>query len=129
VGPTPAPDGGGTTATPSFAPDRHTASNPATGASAVVGVADKSWGSVVDLRLSGVRGPRTCRLVAVAVGVDGTQQTVATWSVPEVGYGTDAQPKPLTVHGAAGLHKKDISRFEVLAENGSLLVSVPMTPA
>lgn len=116
--------GGAPAAAPTFSADRHWASNPATGASAVVGVADKGWGSVVDLRLTGVRGPLTCSLVAI--GRDGSHQTVATWSVPNSGYGTTAQPTPLTVHGAAGLHEKDINRFDIRTSDGRLLVSVPV---
>jgi anti-sigma factor RsiW len=117
-------DGGGSpAAVQSFGSDQHTASNPATGVSAVVAVTDKGWGSVVDLRLTGVHGPLTCSLVAVAV--NGRGQTVATWSVPSRGYGTDAQPSPLTVHGAAGLHPSDITHFDVRTESGALLVTVP----
>jgi ferric-dicitrate binding protein FerR (iron transport regulator) len=119
-------DGGGpTTAVQSFGTDQHTASNPATGASAVVAVTDKGWGSAVDLRLTGVHGPLTCSLVAV--GRSGSQQTVATWSVPAQGYGTDSQPAPLTVHGAAGLHEADITHFDVRTDSGSVLVTVPTT--
>ncbi|WP_405580847.1 anti-sigma factor family protein [Streptomyces sp. NBC_01190] len=121
-------DGGGghtkTTATATFAADQHRGSDPATGASAVVGITDKGWGSMVDLRLSGVRGPLTCSLLAI--GRNGAKQTVATWSVPYEGYGTDAHPRPLTVHGAAGLHKDDISHFEVQDSTGKLLVKVPV---
>lgn len=117
-------DGGGShPAVAAFPADRHSATNPATGVSAVVGVTDKGWGSAVDLRLAGVYGPLTCHLDAV--GRDGSRQTVATWSVPEAGYGTHTQPAPLTVHGATGLREKSISRFEVVAQDGSLLVSVP----
>lgn len=116
-------DGGGSpAAVPGFAHDRVSASNPATGASAIVGVADKAWGTAVDLRLSGVRGPLTCSLIAVAK--DGHRQTVATWSVPKTGYGTTAQPAPLTVHGASGWHRTDIQRFDVTTAGGTLLVSV-----
>ncbi|WP_333768130.1 anti-sigma factor family protein [Streptomyces sp. IBSBF 2435] len=106
-----------------FGTDQHTASNPATGVSAVVALTDRGWGSVVDLRLSGVRGPLTCSLVAFAI--DGNGQTVATWSVPTEGYGTNTQPDPLTVHGAAGLHASAITRFEVRTESGTLLLTVP----
>ncbi|WP_327291400.1 anti-sigma factor family protein [Streptomyces sp. NBC_01198] len=107
----------------SFGSDRHTASNPTTGVSAVVALTDKGWGSAVDLRLTGVHGPLTCSLVAFAG--DGGGQTVATWSVPSEGYGTDTQPSPLTVHGAAGLHPADITRFDVRTDTGALLVTVP----
>lgn len=113
---------GSPAAVPSFAQHQVSASNPATGASAVVGVADHAWGSAVDLRLTGVRGPLTCSLVAVAK--DGHRQTVATWSVPAAGYGTTAQPAPLTVHGTSGWHRADIQRFDVRTDSGKLLVSV-----
>jgi len=105
-----------------FATDRVSASNPATGASAVVGVADKGWGTAVDLRLSGVRGPLTCSLIAV--GAHG-EQTVATWSVPAAGYGTGAQPAPLTVHGATGLHRGEIRSWEIRTDQGQVLVKLP----
>lgn len=110
-------------ATQAAGSDQHRASNPATGVSAVVGVTDKGWGSVIDLRLTGVRGPQTCSLVVYAM--NGSQQTVATWSVPADGYGTKAQPVMLTVHGAAGLHAGDITHFEIRTERGDLLVNVP----
>jgi Putative zinc-finger len=121
------PDSGGSPAgTESFGADRRSASNPVTGASALLGLADKGWGTAVDLRLTGVRGPRTCSLIAV--GRDGRLQTVATWSVPDDGYGTHDRPGPLTVHGAAGLREADIARFDVRATDGTLLVSVPAAP-
>lgn len=108
-----------------FPHERFSATNASTGASAVVGITDKGWGSSVDLRLSGVYGPLICHLDAV--GRDGSRQTVATWAVPRTGYGTDAQPVPLVVDGATGMHEDAISRFEVRAEDGSLLVTVPRT--
>jgi anti-sigma factor RsiW len=117
-------EGGSTPAAVSaFPAEQHSATNHATGVSAVVGVADKGWGTAVDLRLTGVWGPLTCHLEAVSTS--GSRQTVATWSVPKAGYGTDAHPRPLTVNGATGMHKDTISRFEVRDQNGSLLVSVP----
>ncbi|SEO25475.1 zf-HC2 domain-containing protein [Actinacidiphila rubida] len=114
---------GAPVASPTFAADRVSASNPATGASAVVGVADKPWGTAVDLRLTGVRGPLTCSLVAV--DGQGHRQSIATWSVPDAGYGTDAQPRPLTVHGATDLHKGQIRTWEIRTDQGRVLVAVP----
>jgi anti-sigma factor RsiW len=116
--------GGSPAAVQGIASPRHSASNPATGASAVVGVSDKGWGSAVDLKLTGVRGPLTCSLLAV--DRSGHAQTVATWSVPNAGYGTAAQPAPLTVHGASGLHTGQIGHFDVRTADGTLLVRVPM---
>jgi hypothetical protein len=116
-------NGSAPVATSTFAAEQHTAKDPATGLTAVVGITDRGWGSAVDLRLTGVSGPLTCSLVAV--GRNGSTQTVATWSVPYAGYGTDAHPNPLTVHGAAGLHGNAISHFDVRTTDGKLLVSVP----
>jgi hypothetical protein len=99
------------------------ASDRGTGVSADVAISDRAWGSAVDLKLTGVYGPKICRLEAV--GFDGGKQTAATWSVPPDGYGTRHHPLPLTVHGASGLHKDAISRFDVRASDGTLLVSIP----
>ncbi|WP_051950632.1 anti-sigma factor family protein [Actinacidiphila yeochonensis] len=103
--------------------ERQSATNPATGVSAIVGVTDRTWGSTVDLRLTGVRGPLDCHLVAI--GPHAVRQTVASWRVPEEGYGTGAHPEPLTVSGTTGLHKDAIKRFEVRTSGGTLLVTVP----
>ncbi|MCZ4123177.1 anti-sigma factor family protein [Streptomyces sp. H39-S7] len=108
---------------PQAAAVQFTGGDPATGANATVGVTGKKWGTQIDLRLSGVNGPLTCSLVAV--GRDGSRQTVATWSVPAAGYGTTAQPEPLTVQGAAGLSPADITGFDVVTSTGKHLVTVP----
>ncbi|MDX3075333.1 anti-sigma factor family protein [Streptomyces sp. NPDC088354] len=97
-------------------------SDSSTGVKATVGVNEKKWGSEVGLNLSGVQGPLTCRLVAI--GKDGSQQTVSTWSVPTAGYGTSAQPQPLTLDGSAGMQPDDIARFDVITAQGQRLVSV-----
>jgi hypothetical protein len=103
--------------------ERHEATNPATGVWAAVGVTGTAWGTSVDLQVTGVTGPRICHLEAVAK--DGSWQTASTWSVPQGGYGTAAQPKPLTVQGATGLRKDDIARYEVVDSEGHMLVSIP----
>lgn len=120
--------GGGSSTTAGALPGAHdSASDPATGISAVVGLTDKAWGTAVSLRLAGVQGPDHCHLDAV--GRDDSRETVATWSVPEAGYGTGAHPKALTVSGATGLHPASISRFEVRAADGTLLLSIPQAGA
>jgi len=115
------------TALPADPVERFSGSDPATGVSAVADVSDKGWGSSVGLRLTGVQGPLICHLDAV--GRNGARQTVATWSVPPSGYGTRAQPVPLVVDGATGMHGDEISRFEVKAQDGSLLVALPRPEA
>jgi hypothetical protein len=115
-------DGGSPAPAASAFPSRQdTGRNPATGASAVVGVTEKGWGTAVDLRLTGVPGPQHCHLDAV--GRDGTRETVASWAVPPGGYGV----APLTVSGATGLATSAISRFEVRTDGGTLIVSVPQS--
>jgi hypothetical protein len=115
--------GGRPAASPTFGGDRQSATNPATGAAGVVAVTDRNWGSAVDLRLTGVRGPLDCHLDAI--GPKGVRQTVASWHVPDAGYGTAAQRRPLTVSGATGLRKDEIQRFEVRTKDGSLLLAIP----
>ncbi|MFE2428353.1 anti-sigma factor family protein [Streptomyces sp. NPDC059373] len=104
------------------ASETHTTKDPSTGVKATVGLTPKKWGTQVDLTLAGVSGPLTCRLVAI--GKDGSQQTVSTWSVPATGYGTTTQPTPLTIEGGAGLSPSDITRLDVVTTKGERLVSV-----
>nr|WP_202447039.1 zf-HC2 domain-containing protein [Streptomyces sp. SID5468] len=101
---------------------RHAATDPRTGVSAVVGVTGFPWGSRIDLRLSGVYGPLTCRLVVV--GRDGGRETVANWRVPPAGYGTDDQRRSLEVSGATTMTPAGIARFTVVTDQGRELVSV-----
>lgn len=94
-----------------------------TGAEATVQVESKRWGSQVTLQMARVKGPVTCRLVAVSR--TGQSNVVMGWSVPPAGYGTAAQPDPLVLYGGTDLRPEDVSRFEVRTVNGNLLVSVP----
>ncbi|MFD8756629.1 zf-HC2 domain-containing protein [Kitasatospora sp. NPDC059577] len=101
--------------------EQFSATDPATGAHATVGVNGTTWGSQVSMQLSGVRGPLTCSLVAVSHG--GGQQTVNTWAVPAGSYGNDGV---LHTTGGAALQPGDIDHFEVrVQDTGALLVAVP----
>ncbi|MEU9097447.1 zf-HC2 domain-containing protein [Streptomyces sp. NPDC048361] len=71
------------------------------------------WGTDVDLALAGA-APQTCTLVAV--GRDGTEQTVATWA----GRGDG----PVRMRGAAALPREAIARFEVRAAGGARLATL-----
>ncbi|WP_406196993.1 zf-HC2 domain-containing protein [Kitasatospora sp. NBC_01560] len=101
------------------------ATDPASGARAVVGVDGKPWGTQVSLELSNVRGPLSCDLVAVSH--TGERQTVTTWSVPAAGYGPSGTgPATLHTSGGTGLRPGDIDHFEVRTLDGAtVLVSVP----
>ncbi|TDC81364.1 zf-HC2 domain-containing protein [Actinomadura sp. 7K507] len=101
------------------------AADTGTGVTGTVATQGKAWGSRVGLRLSKVRGPLACELVAV--DARGDAHTVAGWSVPAKGYGfpESAQPQ-LTVQGATALAPEEIVRFEVRTiGEGRTLLTVP----
>ncbi|WP_051731759.1 anti-sigma factor family protein [Kitasatospora phosalacinea] len=102
---------------------RFSATDPATGVSATVGLDPAAWGSRITLDLGRVPGPQTCELVAV--GTDGTRQTVTTWTVPPTGYGATTG---LRTGGGSGLPPTAIARFEVRSGT-AVLVAVPVHPA
>ncbi|MER6693699.1 zf-HC2 domain-containing protein [Streptomyces minutiscleroticus] len=93
-----------------------TATDPASGVWARVSTAERDYGSEIDLRVRDTSASRVCELVAV--GRDGSEETVAGWTVPEHPDGDTA------VRGAAALHPGDISRFEVRTARGERLVTL-----
>src|SRR5262249_472917 len=60
---------------------RFSASDPDTGATGIVGLGPKGFGTHVAIELRGVSGPLLCRLVAVST--TGAEETVTSWGVPE----------------------------------------------
>ncbi|MEU3370138.1 zf-HC2 domain-containing protein [Streptomyces sp. NPDC006660] len=74
----------------------------ATGVTASLATRARGWGTDVELALAGA-APGTCTLVAV--GRDGTQQTVATWA--------ERGGAPVRMLGSAALAQDTIARFEV----------------
>ncbi|MBM7169020.1 zf-HC2 domain-containing protein [Streptomyces sp. G44] len=107
--------------------EKTAATDPATKVSATVGTEKKTWGTHAVLELKNVKGPLKCSLVAV--GKDGTKETVTSWSVPKWGYGIKDSPDkwargPLYVHGGAAMDRNDIDRFEVTTFDGDRLVEV-----
>ena len=109
-------------ATTSAAPKLHAVSQ-TTGADATVQVDAKKWGSQVTLEITRIKGPVSCRLLAVTK--DGRSEVVMGWSVPPEGYGTSAHPPSLVLHGGTAIPRTDLSRLEVRTTGGTLLVSVP----
>ncbi|MFD5556419.1 hypothetical protein ACFWIA_21585 [Streptomyces sp. NPDC127068] len=92
------------------------ASHPTTGVRARLTLVDRAWGTEVALAPARVPGPAACELVAV--GRDGTTQTVLTWTVPH--HGRSAAD----LRGGTGLHRADIARFEIRDGDGTRLVTV-----
>lgn len=84
------------------------------GMAAVVTAGAREWGADVGLEVSGVPASGVCSLVAV--GRDGAEETVATWSSAGPG-GT-----PLRLDGGSALRPGDIARFEVRTAAGRPLL-------
>ncbi|MFE5852885.1 hypothetical protein ACFQ61_06650 [Streptomyces sp. NPDC056500] len=101
---------------------RVTATNASTGVTASAVVEDRAWGTAVALRLSGVEGPGSCRLIAV--GADGVERPVLSWRVPAKGHGTASGGAPLVIEGGTDLPSHLIGRWEVRDANGRTLVAL-----
>ncbi|WNI20876.1 zf-HC2 domain-containing protein [Streptomyces sp. ITFR-16] len=92
---------------------RWTAGDWGSGMTAMVTADAREWGADVGLVVSGAPDAGVCALVAV--GRDGGEETVATWSA---GPG----PQPLRVSGGAALRPAAIARFEVRTATGRRLL-------
>jgi len=77
---------------------------------------DEYSGSRVKLEVKDGAGPRSCRLIAV--GRDGSEQTVTSWTVPS----HDA--RPITMQGSSAMHTGEIARYEVRTADGEHLVTL-----
>lgn len=106
---------GGTPPEPAAA-ERWTGGERETGVSAVVTTGAREWGSDVGLEVARVPAAGSCALVAV--GRDGSKQTVSTWS------GTGSGEEPAVVRGGAALRPADIDHFEVWSSDGQWLATV-----
>ncbi|GAA4610747.1 anti-sigma U factor RsuA [Actinoallomurus liliacearum] len=104
--------------------ETHEAANPRTGARGIVALERKAWGTHVALDLGDIRGPLTCRLVAVTRS--GQRHVVTEWAVPPRGYGLPRSPDHLQVHGGTAVPRQDLGRFDVEVEGGGTLLSIPV---
>ncbi|MBC7271923.1 MAG: zf-HC2 domain-containing protein [Streptomyces sp.] len=93
---------------------RVAATDERSGVWAQVTTEDEAWGSQVEVTVKDAAGPRVCTLVAV--GRDGSEETVTTWTVPR----HDARPN--TMQGGAALHPDEIDHYEVRTADGTPLV-------
>lgn len=101
-----------TTAAPE--PVRMSARDPRGGAAATLTARDRVWGSEIGLTVRGAaaRG-QVCELVAV--GTDGSEQTVTTWRAPE---------RAVRTRGASALRTGQTVRYEVRAADGTALLTL-----
>ncbi len=107
--------------------DRVSATDPTTKVTATVAMESKAWGVGAVLELRDVKGPIKCSLIAV--GKDGSRETMSNWSVPKWGYGikdatTEAARNPLYIHGGTAFNADEIDHFEVVTSAGKKLVEV-----
>ncbi|MEJ8638787.1 zf-HC2 domain-containing protein [Streptomyces sp. NPDC006475] len=109
---------------PAVAGKQVTVKDAGSGVTASAFVEDRMWGTAVAMRLSGLTGPGSCRLVAV--GKDGIEHPVLSWRVPQGGYGTDVpgHAKPLEIEGGTDLASRDIGRWEVRTFDGKPLLTI-----
>ncbi|MEV6477077.1 zf-HC2 domain-containing protein [Streptomyces sp. NPDC051657] len=94
---------------------RWSGSDGASGVAAVVTAAGREWGSAVALEVARVPVEGVCALVAV--GRDGSEETVGSWSAGGVAGG------PVEVSGGAALRPEGIDHFEVRTADGRRLVT------
>lgn len=129
-------DSGGQTATPLAATakdtfdtmsDKVTATDASTKVTATVAMAQKAWGTAGAVKISNVKGPLKCSLIAV--GKNGERETMTSWAVPNEGYGipnakTEMAKEPLYAQGGAAFKPNEIDHFEIMTFDGKKLVSV-----
>jgi len=98
-----------------------------TGVRAEVALERKDWGTQVSFAVSNIKGPLTCRLVAVRT--DGASEVLSTWQVGEKGWGTAAQPEPLLLQAVTALPREEIAHVQIQSINDKgvteTLVRVP----
>jgi anti-sigma factor RsiW len=93
-----------------------TATDAGTGVWAKVTAQEREWGSEIDVTVKDTSGPHSCLLVAV--GKDGSAQTVTSWMVPS------DDGDALTVGGGAAMTPGQIDHYEVRTEDGKHLVTL-----
>jgi predicted anti-sigma-YlaC factor YlaD len=113
-------DGGGTAETTTAA--TVTAVDSSTGIAAEIDLGDKAWGTTVVLDVQGVEAGYSCSLVAV--GTDGTREVAASWTVPS--SSVSSGDRSLPVPGSVGLPRGAIDHFEVVENDGTVLLSLPV---
>jgi hypothetical protein len=109
--PLPFADGGSGIGGPDLVGERLTNTDPRTGVTADVALERKDWGTQVSFAVSNIKGPLTCRLVAVRT--DGQSEVLSTWKVGDKGWGTAAQPDPLLLQAVTALPREDIAHLQI----------------
>lgn len=107
--------------------ERLGSSDSRSGVRAEVGLEPKDWGTQISFAVSNIKGPLTCRLVAVRT--NGASEVLSTWRVGEKGWGTAAQPEALLLQAVTALPREEIAHVQIqsIDDKGTtdVLVSVP----
>lgn len=94
-----------------FEGDPHEATDPGTGVKTTMWLAKKEYGTQINVLLSRLPGPRTCRLLVVRK--NSTSEVVGTWSVPGSGYGTNQNQLSLQLSASTSAPLGDIQKLQV----------------
>jgi hypothetical protein len=107
--------------------DRYGIRDPRTGVRLDAALEKKDWGTQISFEVSNITGPRVCQLVVTKT--DGSTQVVSNWNVGDKGWGTAAQPQPLTLQAVTALSRDQIAHLSVQALGAAgtpdTLVQVP----
>ena len=71
----------------------------------------KDWGTQVQFVVSNIKGPLTCRLVAVRT--NGGWVELSSWNVGEKGWGTAERQEPLLLSAVTALPRSEIAHLQV----------------
>ncbi|MFC6017072.1 anti-sigma factor family protein [Plantactinospora solaniradicis] len=109
--------------------ERFSVTDRSSGVQADLIVASTPFGTGVSFALSKLTGPRKCQLVLLRK--DGPPEVISSWKVPPAGYGTAAQPRPLTLQATTvtPLDEIDQMQVQVIDDDGKVtseLVTVPL---
>jgi hypothetical protein len=108
--PLPLGDGAGVGG-PDFAGERVANSDARSGVRLDAGLVPKDWGTQVQFAVSNIKGPLTCRLVAVRT--DGRSEVLSTWTVGEKGWGTAANQQSLVLPAVTALPRSQIAHLQI----------------
>jgi hypothetical protein len=103
------PDGG--LGGPDLTGERYSGKDARTGVSLDYALEQKDMGTQVSFAVSNIKGPLVCQLVAVRT--DGAKDVLTSWVVGEKGWGTAAQPQPLTLQAVTALPVDQIAHLVV----------------
>jgi hypothetical protein len=112
---------------PALAGTRYGGSDPRTGVRLDYGLEKKDWGTQVSFSVSSIKGPLTCRLMAVHT--DGSSEPLTSWTVGAKGWGTAENPPPLLLTAVTATSRDDIAHLQVQSVDAkgiaTNLVAVP----